>query len=158
MREERRTSDLGPRTSAGAGIAVALVVTLVIAACGGAQPPPLPEKLAKENEITALWTQIRDWRREAGLVLDPARVDVFAVRSTTVAAAKQVCVAAREVPPACNNVCDLGGAICDNAETICSIADELGKQDTYAQDKCTSAKASCREAHQTCCKCSQGTP
>jgi hypothetical protein len=157
MRALKRTSDLGPRTSARAAVA-ALAAALVISSCGGAQPPPLGDKLIKENEITALWTQIRDWRREAKLGMDPARNDVFSVRSMTVASAKQVCVVARETPPACNNVCDLGGAICDNAETICTIADELGKQDTYAQDKCTSAKASCREAQQACCKCSQGTP
>ena len=38
------------------------------------------------------------------------------------------------------------------------IADDLGKDDDYAQEKCTSAKASCREAKQRCCNCSESTP
>ena len=151
-----RTSDLGPRASA-SGL-VAIVVAL-ITACGGSSPPiDWPSKLAKENEITTLWTQIREWRREAKLDLDPSPTELMQVQRATVVDAKRVCVAAREIPPACNDVCDLGTSICDNAETICKIADELGKQDTFAQDKCTSAKASCREAEQRCCKCSQGTP
>jgi hypothetical protein len=143
----------------GAALGEPLVAALLafVVACGGAQAPiDWTWKLEKENEITALWTQIRDWRREAKLDLDPARTDVFAVRGATVDVAKRVCVAAREVPAACNELCDLSTAICDNAETICSIADELGKQDTFAQDKCMSAKASCREAKQKCCNCGTG--
>ncbi len=139
-------------------LALALALALVVA-CGGAQQPyDWNGKLEKENEITALWTQIRDWRREGKMNLEPNPADVFQVRNHTVPEAKRVCTAAHEVPPKCNDICDLSVAICDNAETICKIADDLGKQDEYAQDKCTSAKASCREAQQKCCNCSAGAP
>ena len=37
-------------------------------------------------------------------------------------------------------------------------AELLGKTDHDAQDKCTSAKASCREAKQRCCNCSGDAP
>jgi hypothetical protein len=61
------------------------------------------------------------------------------------------------VPETCNDVCSLADAICDNAEQICILADELGKQDTWAQGKCASAKASCRDAKKKCCGCSEDT-
>ncbi len=137
-------------------IAVALVF---LVACGGAPPPDtLGPKLQKENEITALWNSIRDWRHEHHMNLEPNPTDVFQVRNQSVPQARAVCTATHEVPAKCGDVCELAGDICDNAETICKIADELGKQDEYAQDKCASAKASCREAQQSCCKCSSGAP
>jgi len=131
-----------------------------LVACGGEIPPPpgWPKKLQMENEITALWTQIRDWRREAHMDLDPIRSDVFQWRNRTVPEAKRVCTDGHVVPPSCNDVCDLSVAICDNAEAICGIAAELGPQDDYAQEKCASAKASCREAKQHCCNCSATPP
>ena len=135
-------------------IAVAL---LFVMACGGAQQPiDWDKKLAKENQITDLWTQIRGWRRDAHMNLEPAPGVEIQVRGHSVPEAKNVCTAAHEVPPKCADVCELSGDICDNAEAICKIADELGKQDEYAQDKCASAKASCREAQQRCCNCSSG--
>jgi hypothetical protein len=135
---------------------LALGLLVAMAACGGS-PPPIDwtRKLQKENEITALWTQIRDWRHDAHMDLDPVRNDVFQMSKRSVAEAKSVCPEAHEVPPKCNDVCDLSTAICDNAETICIIAAELGPQDDYAQEKCASAKASCREAKQRCCNCSK---
>ena len=138
--------------------AIALAL-LVIAACGGAQQPfDLDKKLEKENEITQLWNSIRDWRHEHHWNLEPNPSDVFQVRNQSVPQAKAVCTAAHEVPPKCLDVCELAGDICDNAETICKIADELGKNDHDAQDKCVSAKASCREAKQRCCNCSGALP
>ncbi|MGE5185065.1 MAG: hypothetical protein ACM31C_23515 [Acidobacteriota bacterium] len=140
-------------------IALALVVSFAVVACGGAQQPvDIDGHLRMENEITALWTQIRDWRREAHMNLEPMPGDVFQMRNRSVPQAKSVCTATHEVPPKCGDVCELAGDICDNAEAICKIADDLGKQDEYAQDKCASAKASCREAQQRCCNCSSGTP
>jgi hypothetical protein len=65
-----------------------------------------------------------------------------------------VCSEGHKVPPSCDDVCNLADAICDNAEAICTIAGELGKDDDFAQDKCSSAKGSCREAKQKCCGCS----
>ena len=136
---------------------VALVIALLLlATCGGAPRTSdeiLEQRLNKENQITALWTQIREWRREAKLRTEPETSDMFAVRGISVPQAKAVCPAGLRVPPACDDICDLADAICDNAEAICNIAAELGKDD-YAQEKCTSAKASCREAKQRCCNCS----
>jgi hypothetical protein len=137
-------------------LAVALIV---MTACGGAQAPiDWDKKLAKENEITTLWAQIRERRHEAHMDVDPNPSDVFQLRNRSVPEAKRVCTAAHEVPAKCDDICDLAAYICDNAETICKIADDLGKQDEYAQDKCASAKASCREAQQRCCNCSSGSP
>jgi hypothetical protein len=127
------------RPSPLAGIlAVALMVAV---ACGSRQTPKSP----KQDEITALWTQIRDWRREARLPVDPRREDVIATPKS-VDHAKHVCPDSHPVIPACEDVCSLADAICDNAEQICILAEELGKADTWAQDKCSSAKASCRDA------------
>ncbi len=138
--------------------AIAVALLLVIA-CGGSQQPfDWDKKLAKENQITDLWTQIRGWRHELHMHLEPAPGDVFQLRNRSVPQAKAVCTATHEVPAKCGDVCELAGDICDNAEAICKIADELGKQDEYAQDKCASAKASCREAQQRCCNCSAETP
>jgi hypothetical protein len=120
-------------------------------ACGGQQHP---DGVSKRTEITALWTQIRDWRREAHMDLDPNTQTVFQLKLRTVKDAKNVCSVDQKVPTACDDVCNLADAICDNAEAICTIADQLGKDDTYAQDKCSSSKGSCREAKQKCCGCS----
>jgi hypothetical protein len=132
------------------------IALVMVAACGGSQQPiDWTWKLQKENEITALWTQIRDWRREAKMDLEPTRNDVVQWLPRPVAEAKRVCPEAHEVPKTCEDVCDLSTAICDNAEAICGIAAELGAQDDYAQEKCASGKASCREAKQRCCNCSR---
>lgn len=135
--------------------AAAIALVLVVGSCGGAPHPQedWQTRLRKEDQITALWTQIRDWRREAKLRTEPERIDVFAVRGLSVPQAKAVCQPDHRVPPACDDICSLADAICDNAEAICNIAAELGNDD-YAQEKCTSAKASCREAKQRCCNCS----
>ena len=130
-----------------------LVVLVVMTACGGAQPPVGPPD-PRDNEITALWTQIRQWRRDAHLPLDPSPHDVMAIGPRPVREVKHVCPDNHHVPNTCNDVCNLSDDICDNAERICDLADQLGKGDEYAQDKCRSAKASCRESKQRCCDCS----
>ena len=136
------------------GVALGVLIAVIVACGNGDLHVNWDDKLQKENEITALWTQIRDWRREAKIGLEPAQSDVFQWRGHNIHEVRRVCPEAHEVPPRCNDICDLGTAICDNAEAICQIADELGKDDEYAQGKCASAKASCREAKQKCCNCS----
>lgn len=132
------------------------LLVLVLAACGAAPPPvDLDQKLAKENQITALWTQIRDWRREAHMPLDPPNSLLFQYQRLSVQQTRAACPETQAVPTACNDVCSLADDICDNADQICKIADGLGPNDEYAQDKCTSAKASCRDAKQHCCECSK---
>ncbi len=136
-----------------AQLAVVLLLAIWIAsACGGPQRIPVDPR---KNDITALWTQIRDWRREAGLPVEPRREDVLQVIGTPVREVQRVCTADHQVPQTCGDVCSLADAICDNAEQICILADELGKQDTWAHDKCSSAKASCRDAKKKCCGCSE---
>jgi len=139
-------------------IAVLLVGVMLgaLVACGGG--PPVPDHRAdKRSEILALWTQIRDWRREAKMELDPSPQTMDQMEHRSPKEAERVCPDGHKVPPSCNDVCSLSDAICDNAENICNIADEL-KGDDWAQGKCTSAKASCREAKQKCCNCSAKDP
>ena len=132
----------------------AIAIALVVGSCGGTpHPQDWQARLRMENQITALWTQIRDWRREAKLRTEPETSDVFAVRGLSVPQAKAVCPPGHPVPPVCDDICGLADSICDNADAICGIAAELGNDD-WAQQKCTSAKASCREAKQRCCNCS----
>lgn len=110
----------------------------------------------KRNEITALWTQIREWRQDAGMDLEPAPKTILQVerRNAKKVARERLCPA-KPPPPACNDVCGLSEAICENAESICGIASQLAPDD-WAEQKCNSAKASCREAKQTCCSCDPG--
>jgi len=136
--------------------AALLAVPLLLAACPG--PPKGPTaseiRMQKENEITALWTQIRQFRRDAGMDVEPSPI-LISAPPKSVSDAKRVCPDNHKVPTTCNDICSLAENICDNAEAICGLADELGKQDDFAQGKCTSAKASCREAKQRCCGCSE---
>ena len=134
------------------GLALGTVISIVVS-CGGAQPPPHTDA---HTQIAILWGQIRDWRREAKMPLDPSRSNQIQFERSPVDQVKRVCTDAHEVPKTCDDVCGLADAICDNAEAICGIAAELGADDTFAQEKCTSAKASCREAKQRCCDCSGG--
>ena len=134
------------------GIALGVAFAVGVACGGGPQEIKYPDP--RENEITTLWTQIRGWRADAHMPLDPSLLAV----PRNVPEAKRVCPEHHQVPTTCNEVCGLADDICDNAERICQIADELGKGDEYAQDKCKSAKASCREAQQKCCECSGATP
>ncbi|MBA3456248.1 MAG: hypothetical protein H0T42_24320 [Deltaproteobacteria bacterium] len=133
-----------------AGLALGVTFAGVVA-CGGAQQT---KGFDKRNEISNLWTQIRGWRHEAKMDLDPPATFISVVRSQSARDAARVCKAHVTEPATCSDICSIADAICDNAEAICGLADELGKNDSFAQEKCTSAKASCREAKQRCCGCS----
>jgi hypothetical protein len=135
-------------THLGLGMLVAIVVAM---SC--ARHVPAPDN--RRNEITALSIQIRDWRREAGLPVDPRHEDVIQSAPMSLKAAEAVCPAGHMVPATCSEVCSLADAICDNAEQICILADDLADQ--WSRDKCNSAKASCRDAKQRCCACSTPT-
>jgi hypothetical protein len=141
------------KSRSGATIA-GVIVGFSIAACmqRSAPGPVWQNHQAEKNEITALSTQIRDWRHEAGLDVEPSDRAVIQVKNMTVRHAKAVCPANYQPPAACSDVCGLADAICDNAETICGIAADL-EGDAWADQKCDSAKASCREAKQRCCAC-----
>ena len=117
----------------------AVAFALILVSACGSSPPPIDSTahLAKENEITALWTQIRTFRRDMQMNLDPSPQDVFQLKLRSVVEAKRMCPATHKVPQTCNEVCNLADDICDNAEAICKIATELGKDDDYAQEKCS---------------------
>ena len=121
----------------------------IAAACGGRQTPVD----TRPNEILELWSDIRRFRVDAGMGVEPAPSTMLQMRKQTVKQAETVCPEGHVVPKTCNEICNLSDAICDNAERICEIAADLNT--AWAHDKCTSAKASCREAKQRCCKCSE---
>jgi hypothetical protein len=52
----------------------------------------------------------------------------------------------------CNQACTLSGSICRNQEKICDLARQLPGDD-WAANKCGSARASCKSAHDSCCTC-----
>ncbi len=140
------------------GILLGLLIAAVVLSCmsSGYTPPP-PDRGEKMTEITALWTQIRQFRADMDMPLDPGPTALMAIQNKSVTEVKRVCPDNHHVPKPCEDHCTLSGHICENAELICKIADELGKHDR-AQEKCTSAKASCREAKQKCCNCSAKPP
>jgi hypothetical protein len=52
----------------------------------------------------------------------------------------------------CKQSCEVADAICNASSKICTIASELGN-DAWANERCTSGKASCDAAHGKCCGC-----
>jgi hypothetical protein len=128
---------------------VMLVAIAIGMACGGQQHPDDQ----RPDEILLRWGEIRRWRVEAGMGVEPHPSTMMQMTKQTVKQAESVCPENHQVPTTCNDVCSIADNICDNAESICRIADDLAT--AWAQDKCTSAKASCREAKQRCCKCSE---
>ena len=148
---------------AAAGLVVgALACGLVISCMHGPGTPvtePVPDpRAAKMTELLTLWGQIRDWRHDAHMTLEPSASLQFQWKDKPFRDIKRVCPDGHEVPKTCIEVCELSDDICENAELICRIADELGKNDVPAQEKCTSAKASCRESKQRCCDCTGPQP
>ena len=138
------------------GLVAGLVLAAVIISCARAPLPP--QAVDQRQEILTLWTQIRQWRHEHHWDLDPPSTLIEYGRAQTVRDARNVCPDGTRVPTTCGDVCTLGEDICDNAERICTLADELGRDDHFAQEKCTSAKASCREGKQRCCDCVKNPP
>ncbi|MBX3161692.1 MAG: hypothetical protein KF773_37370 [Deltaproteobacteria bacterium] len=139
------------------GVGTGLGLTVAFLACAhtpAQQPAPDLQRAAKLQEILERWSNIQNWRHQAKLKVDPLPASIIATRGQTVKEARRVCADGHEVPKTCADVCAIGDDICDNAERICVLAGELGKDDVLAQEKCASAKASCREAQQECCRCS----
>ena len=140
------------------GLLAGLVIAALILSCAaGTSMQRESDRIAKMNEITSLWTQIREFRADMGLSLEPSVTMLNEFRTKSVKDAQRVCTDNHKVPKPCEDTCTLSGHICENADLICKIADELGEHDR-AQEKCTSAKASCREAKQKCCNCSAKPP
>lgn len=138
------------------GALVGLMISIVVA-CAARQPSDnYDPRRVKMDQVIALWTQIRDWRREAGMKVDPSADAILELRGRPPKEARRVCPDTHPITKTCEDVCSLADAICDNAEAICDIANQLGKDDLQAQEKCRSATASCKEAKERCCsKCSE---
>ncbi len=119
-------------------------------------PEPMVDyTLTRKNDIRALWVQIRQWRlRDLKLSSEP--LPFSAEHSSVSISELRICLEAEEPSDTevCSDTCRVKDAICDNADDICRIADELG-DDAWADDKCTSAKASCKEAKEQCCGCTE---
>ena len=132
-------------------VVLGAILGAVVAACAGNKAPMVAttEVDLRKKEIQDLWIQIRDWRvdhqwsaepaagmRVPGLLKDIRRCKAPGEPSTDV----------------CQDICTLKDAICDNAQSICRIAGELAG-DPWADEKCKSAKASCKESTEKCCEC-----
>lgn len=131
------------------------LVLIMAAACASRQPAVSYEQIdQRKQEIAMLWGQIRGWRQDAGLRgVEPSPRAILEMRGKPMAQATRVCP--QRVEPQtqhCSDVCSLADAICENADRICRVADEL-QGDDWADSKCSSAKASCKEARQACCRC-----
>ena len=143
-------------------LALAAALTLGLAACAMKSPQqatPLPPPTGTPDphqEITARWDEIRQWRLDARLAIEPDADLIATMSERPVTEAAATCAAPTPTTGTCADVCQLGDAICDNAATICRIADELAG-DVWAHDKCASAKASCHEAEARCCACQPPT-
>ena len=126
----------------------------MIAACAG-QKSAAPQAMAmdpRKTEIQDLWMQVRDWRVENGMSADP---EVPMAKTFPAIPTIRKCSVEREpTTEVCQDTCSLKDAICYNAEKICRIASDLGN-DTWAESKCDSAKASCKEATTKCCECTK---
>ncbi len=141
------------------GIVAGLLLAGLILSCAARKPPPegWQHKMEKLQEIDRLYSEIRVFRSDMKMDLEPPVTLQNAFRDKSTKDAARVCPENHKVPATCDDTCRLSSHICENAEQICKIADELGLQDR-AQEKCTSAKASCREAKQRCCNCSIKPP
>lgn len=131
----------------GTVLTVALGATYL--GCAGTKPPErvTPMAATYQSEIVAMMTEIRGWRVELKLGLEPTDRVLGSVDS-----ARNVCPVF-EVVDECRDICTLADHICENADKICGLAEGELLGDQWAQDKCSSAKASCKEGRKQCCGC-----
>ncbi len=105
----------------------------------------------KHNEILLLHGNIIKYRKEMDLPDQPDRTLIQRLHNRPVEPPPPEPRA--DAPEQCQDICDLADRICEAQEDICRIAGELGPDDTWAQEKCDSAKASCKEAKKRCTDC-----
>jgi hypothetical protein len=159
------------------GLLAGGLVAAVVAACAQALAPARHRQAAaatepeaavagaaagdpRRYEIMELWGQIRTWRKDSGWAVEPAIPlnHPFILHKTVKDI--RVCPSDPEPDPddaICQDTCRLKDAICDNADSICRIAGDLDG-DAWADEKCQSAKASCKEATEKCCECAASEP
>ena len=130
------------------GLLLGAAVGGALGACASTPRPVPGEADMRKQEIQDLWMQIRDWRVGHNWSAEPA-IRTFGASVPEL----RKCKAPREPSTeTCQDICTLRDAICDNAQDICRIAGQL-EGDAWADEKCKSAKASCKEATQKCCQC-----
>jgi hypothetical protein len=139
-----------------AGLLLLLAFAMSCAGKGQA-PSQFVRSDARKDEIKMLWGQIREWRAEIHLRgVEPTSHMIQRYLHVSMHDLRQelanMCEQPTEPTDTCNDVCSIAENICENAEAICRIAGELDN-DHWADQKCASAKASCKEAKQRCCDC-----
>jgi hypothetical protein len=137
------------------------VSVLCASACGArgersstraAVPSSIGPHDREKQDIQDLWMQIREWRVEMQWGTEPPRALIRQYRNQSVHQLRVCPANPQPQTNTCRDVCNISEAICDNAESICRIAGQLAG-DSWAQEKCENAKASCKEATERCCKC-----
>lgn len=103
-------------------------------------PAPSPHEVA-HDDIRQYWSEIRTWRVEQGWAPEPS-----ASRPLNGALPARMCSGD------CGDICNVADAICQNKDRICEIAKQL-PGDSWAEDKCASARRSCDEAREACQCC-----
>ena len=73
--------------TSGLAILVGAGLGMWLTACAMRSPPAAPATGDLKQEVTALWTQIRDWRFEAGMNVEPENATKLAIRGESVATA-----------------------------------------------------------------------
>lgn len=144
------------------GVVAGAALGAIVVACATVPKTPPPEwekRMVQLQEIDRLYSEIRVFRSDLHMEhLEPPSPELVGIAGKSVKEVQRVCPENHKIPAACDDTCRLSSHICENAELICKIADELGPQDR-SQEKCTSAKASCRTAKQKCCnECSVKPP
>ncbi|TMQ12658.1 MAG: hypothetical protein E6J91_20480 [Deltaproteobacteria bacterium] len=153
-------------------LALLAVAAAIATACGGARPAspaaapmragPAAESLAPapgdpraeidalDREITAALARAQlappAMASCAGASCQAAIAEPFATPQTS----DPVCRPAASEK--CKDVCTLSTSICRDQQRICDLARQLAGDD-WAANKCTSARASCQAAHDSCCSC-----
>ena len=147
-----------PRVTLGratAWLVVAATAALLSCAGPGMRRSAYEMRDTKHNEILLLHGNVIKYRKEMGLADQPNHNLIQRAHTQPVRPSPPEPSA--DAPEICQDVCDLADRICEAQEDICKIAQELGPEDTWAQEKCDSAKASCEEARKRCMDCPAGS-
>ena len=142
----------------------------VVIACGAAQPktsasaPAAAPELRGQDPHSQAHAEIDALDRQIADELAKAQVPPQRVAACTGAACAEVMSQPFTTPlstdPACHpantdrctSACTLSTSICSNQQKICDLAKQLPGDD-WAANKCESARASCKAAHDSCCSC-----
>ena len=108
-----------------------------------------------ESEISRLSAEIRDLRLQGGLEAEPLVSEATEVESMSVEEIQSSADHAEPKSQVCIATCTIETSICKNAQSICRLADNI-PDNQWAAEKCSSGKASCKEATQQCADCVAG--